>query len=252
MYTNGTLRIVHRNGRINYLEQEETRADGASINCERALLASKQVEDANTRLEELKSQLAQLSDGDETKQKLVLLDIERAEEAVEEALERLLEAEGVDENKSGGDQDESDDSDDSGTDGVIKTLGDPLVGEKRRPGGEAKYSTTCTAPLNFSRVDTTLSEPELERLFPLYADSIRRRPPLEVTLCAGEMLYIPAGWFHEVHSLGPPPLGHMALNYWFHPPDNDSFHRPYSSDFWPTDWRRRMANSERSNSTTIG
>ena len=53
MYTNGTLRIVHRNGRINYLEQEETRADGASINCERALLASKQVEDANTRLEEV-------------------------------------------------------------------------------------------------------------------------------------------------------------------------------------------------------
>ena len=31
---------------------------------------------------------------------------------------------------------------------------------------------------------------------------------------AGEMLYMPAGWFHEVSSVGQ----HCALNYWFHPP----------------------------------
>ena len=84
----------------------------------------------------------------------MLLDIERAEEAVEEALERLLEAEGVDENESGGDQDESDDSDDSGTDDGIKTLGDLLVGEKRRPvsklirfpllSPDISYASECT------------------------------------------------------------------------------------------------------------
>ena len=63
---------------------------------------------------------------------------------------------------------------------------------------------------------------------------------MEITLAAGEMLYIPCGWFHEVRSLGPPgDGGHLALNYWFHPPDGDSFHRPYTSDFWRADMKAR-------------
>lgn len=49
---------------------------------------------------------------------------------------------------------------------------------------------------------------------------------LEVTVHAGQALYVPAGWFHEVTSMGDAgsaqdnPAGvHMALNYWFYPPD---------------------------------
>ncbi len=55
--------------------------------------------------------------------------------------------------------------------------------------------------------------------------------PIEVRLEAGQMLYLPASWFHEVTSFSGPAVGasgkksaedaqfHMALNYWFHPPD---------------------------------
>lgn len=40
--------------------------------------------------------------------------------------------------------------------------------------------------------------------------------------------------------------GHLACNYWFHPPNNlDSsrrgFRAPYTSDFWPALWRARVA-----------
>jgi hypothetical protein len=62
---------------------------------------------------------------------------------------------------------------------------------------------------------------------------------LEVTLKAGEMLYLPAGWFHEVKSTGGGKEGHLAFNYWFHPPDGTTFEKPYSSDFWPNDWKKR-------------
>ena len=90
----------------------------------------------------------------------------------------------------------------------------------------------------------------------------------------GDMLYIPAGWYHEVFSLGTgneylmyfetpfssmldlfPAFttymdigmeisagggGHMAFNYWFHPPDDlSNFEQPYSSKFWLSDWESR-------------
>ena len=60
-----------------------------------------------------------------------------------------------------------------------------------------------------------------------------------MTVNAGEMLYIPAGWFHEVRSVGGGAEGHLAFNYWFHPPDGDSFERPYTTDFWQKDWEAR-------------
>lgn len=52
-------------------------------------------------------------------------------------------------------------------------------------------------------------------------------PPVEVHLKPGQMLYLPASWYHEVTSYSEapakgsssdPPAVHMALNYWFHPP----------------------------------
>lgn len=76
------------------------------------------------------------------------------------------------------------------------------------------------------------------------------------------------GWFHEVTSYGAagpanattngnPSAGssaesstgggHLAFNYWFHPPDRldpsrtTGFNRPYTSDYWPALWRARCA-----------
>ncbi|PWN20635.1 hypothetical protein BCV69DRAFT_282855 [Microstroma glucosiphilum] len=58
--------------------------------------------------------------------------------------------------------------------------------------------------------------------------------PIVVDLLPGQMLYLPASWWHEVTSEAHAPTGkesngtseaaeanvHMALNWWFHPPDN--------------------------------
>ena len=65
---------------------------------------------------------------------------------------------------------------------------------------------------------------------------------------AGEVLYLPAGWFHEVTSTGDGETNrHMALNYWFHPPapggedaSTYAFETPYGSRarqaMWEDDW----------------
>lgn len=58
---------------------------------------------------------------------------------------------------------------------------------------------------------------------------------LEVDLKSGQVLYLPAGWFHEVTSFSDGPAQtHLALNYWLHPPDNldaspAGFAKPYRS-----------------------
>jgi hypothetical protein len=94
-------------------------------------------------------------------------------------------------------------------------------------------------PVSFSRIDTSLPAAAIAKEFPLFRDAI----PLDVELCSGQMLYLPAGWFHEVTSRGVPgkPL-HMAFNYWFHPPtalQPGSSTRPYTSMFWPREWAAR-------------
>lgn len=52
--------------------------------------------------------------------------------------------------------------------------------------------------------------------------------PYVVELSAGQMLYLPASWWHEVTSSSDGEADvHMALNWWFYPPDADSFEEPY-------------------------
>ena len=64
-------------------------------------------------------------------------------------------------------------------------------------------------------------------------------------LHAGQMLYLPAGWFHCVTSQSSQDDRlHLALNYWFHPPDNldpgpQGLDCPYTSKYWPTHWALR-------------
>lgn len=154
-------------------------------------------------------------------------------------------------------------------------------------------------PPSFSQVDLSLPEAQLRREFPRFpgvdAASV-------VVLQAGDMLFLPAGWFHEVTSFGgagescvlcvgvaevlcgerrvapqpcacPQPCqsahpqlhplllrapscsccahtasgldgGHLAVNFWFHPPDNldpgkAGFKNPYTSPYYPSVWANR-------------
>ncbi|CAN0299517.1 unnamed protein product, partial [Hapterophycus canaliculatus] len=49
-------------------------------------------------------------------------------------------------------------------------------------------------PANFSKVDPSLPRAELAERFPLFLGAESRTVEVE----AGQMLYLPAGWFHEV------------------------------------------------------
>lgn len=130
-------------------------------------------------------------------------------------------------------------------------------------------------PPNFSRLGTNVADLARQYMrgeggneFPLFKKLVSSSssklaadviPNVSVvTLSAGEMLYLPAGWYHEVRSSGSTATQqtdesgkdvHMAFNYWFHPPDNcanekretvTGFTHPYSSDFWMLDWQQRV------------
>lgn len=58
--------------------------------------------------------------------------------------------------------------------------------------------------------------------------------PIVVELRQGEALYLPASWFHCVwsHVGNGDDEFHIAINYWYHPPDAlDSFQRPYEDSY---------------------
>jgi hypothetical protein len=70
-------------------------------------------------------------------------------------------------------------------------------------------------PPSFSKVSPTKDNywsdaSSSSEAFPLLRDA----HPATCIVNKGEMLYMPANWFHEVTSVGSP---HMAINLWFHP-----------------------------------
>lgn len=125
------------------------------------------------------------------------------------------------------------DSDDDDDDARVSDLHRRTA--RDREGGDAQ-------PPSFSKVNLTLPVTTVRAAFPDFPGVDEAS---EVTLEAGQMLYLPAGWFHEVTSFSDTPSGnHLALNYWFHPPDNKKASNfadhPYLSDFWPCLWNRRV------------
>lgn len=74
-----------------------------------------------------------------------------------------------------------------------------------------------------------------ERAFPGFL----ALPRVEVWLEAGDMLYVPAGWFHEVLSLSGQGGAHVALNWWFAPPVRGG--NPYVDGYWREDFEATKA-----------
>jgi hypothetical protein len=113
-------------------------------------------------------------------------------------------------------------------------------GSAKRVAIDQPESPTKSEPLSFSKISPhCIHQPDkIKERFPLFKDVEK----LEFTLKEGEMLYIPAAWFHEVRST----IGtesekdyHIALNYWYAPPSTADPLNCYSDKFWKlTHWAK--------------
>eukprot|EP00892_Ulva_mutabilis_P010350 jgi/Ulvmu1/7688/UM038_0120.1 len=237
MYTHGSVECIHNNGRIVYKGAGDVMEDGADA------------------ADVLRWQLKQRADG--------AAGVDAAssgnddEARVEAALEAALAAVGGDDCSDEGSMPSADDSE--GEQELFTgswARASPDEDEQELAAGgvslavEAERCDGATAddaaPDSFSQVDMALPEEELRRRFPRFPGAAAAT---EVTLHAGEMLLLPASWFHEVTSTSGAAEGpHAAVNYWFHPPDALEAHAggeagrfPYSSDYWPDMWNARVA-----------
>jgi hypothetical protein len=243
MYTVGTIDKIHKNGRINYVGQRPTNADGTDISSNAAHIAS-------LNLDKALKKLVNIENCDNS----VLYD--EIDDEVDKALEGVLDAEIADNDfwdEDDYDDDDDDDENSCQSNGDVSenvSVGNGDYNHKRKSNYNAsdnknKIANSKSDPNNFSLVDLTLSDEDLKAKFPLFY-SIKNKK-IEVTLKEGEGLFIPAGWFHEVKSKSSNKQsidlpGHLAFNYWFHPPSvgNDiNFDNPYRSNFWINDYNSR-------------
>ena len=89
-------------------------------------------------------------------------------------------------------------------------------------GSENGSDADSTLPDSFCRASTTSNMPK-----------ILAGRHLTAKLDVGDLLYLPASWFHEVISYGGDIGGHLALNLWMAPPcQGATFEAPYEDGFW--------------------
>lgn len=78
--------------------------------------------------------------------------------------------------------------------------------------------------------------------------NLAKAKSITVNIRPNQMLYLPTGWFHEVTSTTDkdtsPDNIHIAVNYWFYPPDGKSFEKPYLDQYWKNDFQRTKKSYE--------
>jgi hypothetical protein len=180
LYTRGTLRKVHPNGRINY-EGEETTAYGADLGAHDAAMAAARQKKAEERLQQAEKAVDEGRDGAEQ-------ELADAEEELEMAMDELIDA-------------EADEYGDGETTAAYDANGPRLVDK------------TVKNPDNFSKIPADMlddiTKPNEEH------PNLRNATMAYCNINTGEMLFLPASWFHEVTSYSVEGDGHhLALNYW--------------------------------------
>ena len=202
-------------------------------------------EAARFRIKALEEKI-DLTKGKKERRKLEAL----LEEAIDAEMDLLVEEGGdddfaemeLDDGDGGGDEgfpedeDSNDDQEDTGS----------IVSSRSRGKGKTKVTDENhdeeDEPSSFSRIPTSLLHNHLS--LPTTAVSIasdsstefdlsKVSTPFIVDIDPGEMLYLPASWWHEVTSSSPDNSKsnvHMAFNYWFYPPDGLRFDEPYQDD----------------------
>ncbi|KAI8818651.1 cupin-like domain-containing protein [Fimicolochytrium jonesii] len=251
LYTYGIIERVGKNGYIHYTNR--VRDDGADSMDVAAWKVQKAEQDVV---------IAEENDGQ---------GLAEAELRLEEAMKELLAVGGGESGDTDSDDDgdlllEDENSEESGAESEDaeeeQTVTQP--GNKRSASSSLSSSATKksrttqsssptpadvdTPPASFSRIPNAAlhagaADGDKLSEFPLLEGAAK----ITFTLEAGEALYLPVGWFHEVASRseqtnkkGEVPL-HVALNYWLAPPtkinsDPEAFANCYEDNFWKNVW----------------
>ncbi|KNE69657.1 hypothetical protein AMAG_14212 [Allomyces macrogynus ATCC 38327] len=228
----GTVKRVARNGLIVY--EDDVRDDGAFP----ADVARWAVEDAQAKVDALEAQ--GVKSGDEW---------ERATARLEEAMDAMLEYAEDDLNFGGEDDFDADGFDDNEEDEEDEETADQFFkssksAKKRARPAEAKpppADSMPSEPPSFSRIPASALHPSDDLTAAAANADHKQRLALArrvtCTLDPGNMLYLPASWFHEVTSYsGDDSDVHIALNYWMHPPTGTEFAKPYPDGYWRAVW----------------
>jgi len=228
MYTKGQIHKVYPNGTISYVGSE-TRSDGVPL----AVLDEVDSPDNERGAREN----LRTSVGDD--------EAEDDEVSEEEDEDEVILGKGFDYESSDKEDDVHFPHDDS-KDEWDETYDDydELERQKQQDDGEEaleppgnSFSTISPAVLN--------DKDKLDKDFP----DIVNCPSCEIELRAGQCLFLPSGWFHEVTSFSETGRKqkqasqdydqdsglsgcHVAANYWFYPPDNlTNYYYPYQAEY---------------------
>jgi Cupin-like domain len=300
--TKGTLHTLHRNGRIVYQEQV-VESDGSMIRPDGALEKVERIMEVERKKQEIEARIEALNNGNDDRNEEQRKLLEQQLDAVDE---ELLDLEmGNHSNKSGQSKDEhkdndgdsdDDDDDDADDDGGAAAAGfganytsdasssddddddccEPAPKRcKKLKGNEKGANDTNDDDNDDDHDDHDDNDDGVPLNFVLEeSDKVQFQT---LTIQKGDLLYLPAGWFHEVFSQGGNSENdddddndknngnlHVAFNYWAHPPDVDedhpatgeatstttrstlSFDKPYKSQFWQRDWDSRGAETKMS------
>ena len=169
LYTRGELLQVHPNGRINYTG-EETTAYGTDIGADAAAKAAMWQKRAEERLQEAERGVEEGKDG-------AIEELAEAEEALELAMDALIDA-------------QQDNDDDTGIDDDNKNC-EIFDGHQKR-----LVDKTVKNPNNFSKIPVEMLEDtsKARQEYP----NLQRATMAYCNIKSGDMLYLPASWFHEV------------------------------------------------------
>eukprot|EP00923_Selenidium_pygospionis_P037389 GHVN01065480.1.p1 GENE.GHVN01065480.1~~GHVN01065480.1.p1 ORF type:complete len:577 (-),score=150.91 GHVN01065480.1:228-1958(-) len=215
---------TYENGRICY--DHNTREDGANT----LNVLQWKIDQSHSRLTSLKHRAIGLTSSDPS-----LKNIKQQIKAEEANLDKMLDVQ-LDSPEAFSEEDDFLDDEQADPSNISNTTDFSSSGNLTNP---PHFCTVSTRGENkekeTDKINKSTNNSKLNSLLNEY---------LSVVIEPGDLLYLPAGWFHEVLSQsqqeseswnkqekGPAP--HIAFNYWFHPPVSlGTFTSPYEDNYW--------------------
>ncbi|KAG8962872.1 hypothetical protein FRC05_005080 [Tulasnella sp. 425] len=230
LHPHGEIKKVHPNGLISY--NNPVRSDGLNS-----------YDAAKCKMQALKKGMSKLKSSSNAR----AVDVKLVKKAYEEARNafRELQGDSADADLVGNDADDADailarleaqeregqvdENEEEEWGGIGGNDGDESDDEEEED--PSSFSGIPTSVLHSHlNLPTTTAPPSSNPSTSAFISSLKSAgSPFIVNLKAGEMLYLPASWWHEVTSSSSSPSDiHMAFNYWFRPPNApDKLTLPY-------------------------